>query len=150
MLMRAWCQHQILWHTNVIEGKTKVNYRVSALLLRTPTKDKNILLLFKKESCPVLSSYILLKDLVLEPNLALKIPKGLFLVLVYPMCWIFYVPNHPNLVTFQYKPIWNMDFYGCLWISMDFMESSRHSKSGQVEVICLKKAQNGKKLKKAL
>ena len=46
-----------------------MNYRVSALLLRTPTKfNKNLLLLLKRKAA---QSF-------------LKIPKGLFLVLVIP------------------------------------------------------------------
>ena len=58
--------------------------------------------------------------------------KGVVSGFGYPMCWIFYVPNHPNLVYFQYKPLWNMAF------TMDYsMDSSRHPKNDKFPCVLL-------------
>ena len=61
--------------------------------------------------------------------------KGVVSGFGYPMCWIFYVPNHPNLVYFQYKPLWNMAF--TMAYSMDSMDSSRHSKNDKFPCVLL-------------
>ena len=124
-------QKQIVWKKHFTRFATKglvVNSCSSALevwqlctahqlVLLTPTKfNKNLLLLFKKESSQVFPQNT----------------KGVVSGYGYPICWIFYVPNRPNLVYFQYKPLWNMAF------TMDYsMDSSRHSKNDKFPCVLL-------------
>lgn len=105
--------------SHVIQQEQKVAHRYPLCYCRYQQSNKNLLLLFKKESSQVFPQNT----------------KGVVSGYGYPICWIFYVPNRPNLVYFQYKPLWNMAF--TMAYSMDSMDSSRHSKNDKFPCVLL-------------